>query len=134
MKKHIITLTLISPAFCLLTGCASIVSGTGETVTVFTPPVQGAHCKLSNNKGEWYISSTPQSVRVHRSNKPLVTVCHKPGYYTSRKAFGSSANAAAFGNAVAGGIIGAGVDMADGAAFSYQTKLYVSMTKISHHK
>lgn len=134
MKRHIVSLGLVLPAVFLLTGCASVVSGTGQSVTVFTPPVSGAHCHLSNDKGEWYVGSTPETVKVHRSNKPLHTVCSKAGYYDAEKIVGSSANGAAFGNIALGGIVGAGVDMADGAAFSYNTKIMVPMSKVRHVK
>lgn len=53
-------ITLLALAGCiLLTGCAAIVSGTEQTVTVETPGCTGARCKLVNEKGVWYVTSTP---------------------------------------------------------------------------
>ena len=66
----------------LLTGCASIVNGHNQSVSVKTTnkgaDVSAAKCSLSNDKGVWYVS-TPGSVTVHRSYGELALTCTMAG-------------------------------------------------------
>jgi len=119
--------TLLLPAVLMLTGCASIINGTHENIEVMTPPVQDAHCELTNDKGKWSVDSTPNTVTVHRAYGPLTVRCNKKGYKTSTRVFQSSTKSMAFGNIIAGGIIGGGVDAADGAAYDYPDTVAVPM-------
>lgn len=124
-RTSILSLTAITLAG--LTGCASIVNGVNQSVSIVTPPVNGAICKLSNNKGKWFVSHTPGSVTVHRSYEPLAVHCEKPGYKNANKNVASTTKAMAFGNVLFGGVIGAGVDMGDGAAYRYPAIIRVPM-------
>lgn len=112
-------------------GCASIVSGTNQSVTVETrgkegQPVASANCKLSNNKGTWYVTS-PGSVVVSRSFEDLLINCEKEDQLPGLASVASSTKAMAFGNILFGGVIGAGVDIASGAAYDYPTMITVLM-------
>ena len=114
-------------ALALLSGCASIVSGVNQSVTVDTPGCTAASCKLTNDKGEWAVT-TPGSVTVHRAYGPLSIVCTKEGFPSGTTTANSSTKGMAFGNILFGGIIGAGVDMGTGAAYDYPTSIMVPMT------
>lgn len=129
MFKRSITLTIILAALSALTGCASIVSGTNQPVSVHTGSVGGATCSLANNKGTWYIASTPSTVVVNRSFDNLNISCQKKGYKNGYRQVISKTKAMAFGNVLFGGVVGAGVDMADGAAYDYPANIYVPMRK-----
>lgn len=122
-------LVVIALAAVTLTGCASIVNGTNQPVSVETGRVKGATCVLENNKGKWYVNSTPGSVTVHRSFNDLKVNCEKPGYKPASKSIASNTKAMVFGNAVFGGVIGAGVDVANGSAYDYPTNINVPMSK-----
>ena len=50
-KKVILMGTLACST--LLTSCASVTSGTHQTLSIATSPVQGAQFNLKNDKGEW---------------------------------------------------------------------------------
>lgn len=126
--RKIFTAALLT-GFCLLTGCASIVNGTNQPVSVKTLNTQGATCTLRNDKGVWYIPQTPGTVVVHRSFKDLLVQCEKRGFANTQEAVPSKTKAMAFGNLVFGGIIGGGVDVADGAAYDYPTNILLPM----HH-
>ncbi len=117
----------------LLTGCASITEGTHQTVSVTTAPVKGAHCKLSNSKGTWYIKQTPGSAKVHQAYGELTVACRKPGYAKATRKVFSHTKGMAFGNVVFGGAIGAGIDAADGAAYQYPNDILVTMHRRGHH-
>lgn len=121
MKTFTSTLFIASVGFSvsLLSGCASIVSGTNQSISVVTPPTTGAMCSLSNNKGNWFINKTPGSVTVHQSYNDLNVSCNKKGYLPASQKVKSKTKAMAFGNAIFGGVIGAGVDVASGAAYKY---------------
>ena len=115
-----------------LVGCASIVNGTNQSVSVETrngeSSLSGASCTLTNDKGKWFLTS-PGSMVVSRSYEDLSVKCEKeplaPGVVTAK----SSTKAMAFGNIIFGGFIGAGVDMATGAAYDYPPMLSVVMGK-----
>lgn len=127
MKK--LLLLPLSIVFMIATGCASIVDGKNQPVSVSTAPVKGATCSLENNKGKWYIPSTPASVTVQRSYQNLQISCDKKGYKKGIKNVASATKGMAFGNILFGGVIGAGVDMADGAAYDYPTDIQVPLAR-----
>lgn len=115
----------------LTTGCASIVSGTSQPVSVETrsssgAALAGASCKLTNNKGTWFVT-TPGSTTVNRSYEALNVRCEKEGADPGQSVINSSTKGMAFGNILFGGPIGAGVDMASGAAYDYPNLITVMM-------
>ncbi len=112
-------------------GCASIVSGTNQSVSVETrvpqgQAVLGANCKLTNNKGTWFVTS-PGSVSVRRSYEDMLVSCEKEGLKPGLASVKSSTKGMAFGNILFGGVIGAGVDVASGAAYDYPPLFTVQM-------
>ena len=115
-----------------LVGCASIVNGQNQSVSVEAlaeaGSVVGANCKLSNNKGTWY-STSPGSTMVQRSYEDLGVRCEKEPHDPGMVSVKSSTKAMAFGNILFGGVIGAGVDVATGAAYDYPTLITVVMGK-----
>jgi len=117
-------------AFAALSGCASIVDGTNQSLSVATTSprgdVSGASCALSSNKGTWFVE-TPGTVTVHRGYDPLNIKCTKDGYQPAIQTAQSSTKPMAFGNVVFGGVIGAGVDMGTGAAYDYPQMVTVMM-------
>jgi len=114
----------------LLTGCASIVSGTSQIVSVETKHptgnVAGATCKLENDKGVYYVT-TPGTVTVRRAYGDMNVKCEKPGMEAGIATIKSSTKAMFAGNIIFGGVIGAGVDAASGAAYDYPTLFQIMM-------
>jgi len=123
---------LLPISLCVLsTGCASIVSGTNQLLSVETrsssgAALAGANCKLANNKGTWFVT-TPGSTSVNRSFEALNVRCEKDGAEPGLATVNSSTKAMAFGNLIFGGVIGAGVDMASGAAYDYPNLITITM-------
>lgn len=113
-------------------GCASIVSGQNQSLSVTTKnnggDVTGAKCSLTNDKGTWYTTS-PGSVTVRRSFNDLAVNCAMDGYDAGIVMAKSSTKGMAFGNILFGGIIGAGVDVSTGAAYDYPEVINVDMGK-----
>ncbi len=114
-------------------GCASIVDGTKQVVSVKTisaaHDVDGAQCSMKNGSGTFYVK-TPGTVTVHRAYGPLHVKCTKTGYQPALTTVKSSTKGMAYGNLLFGGVIGAGVDMSDGAAYNYPKLITVPMTAL----
>lgn len=114
-------------ALAMLQGCASIVSGTNQLVSVDTPGCPASACELTNDKGKWYINSTPGTTTVGRAYGPLNATCRN-GDVSATATFNSSTKAMAFGNILIGGVIGAGIDVSSGAAYDYPPSLSIPMS------
>lgn len=56
-------------------------------------------------------------------------VCEKKGYGTKQKTVASSTKGMAFGNVLSGGVVGAGIDVANGSAYDYPSEILVDMHK-----
>jgi hypothetical protein len=133
MGGHVLRSLFIAATFAaavLCTGCASIVSGHNQSVSVKTTSdgndVSGAQCELTNDKGSWY-TTTPGSVTVRRSYNELVVTCKLAGMTPGTDRVKSSTKGMAFGNVIFGGVIGAGIDVASGAAYDYPTLINIAM-------
>jgi len=117
-------------ASLLATGCASVVNGHVQSVSVTTrnqsEPVTGAQCSLLNDKGMWYVT-TPGSVSVQRSFGALTVACTMAGQPPGTATATSATTAAVFGNVLVGGVIGAGIDVATGAAYDCPNVIAVEM-------
>jgi hypothetical protein len=126
-----INFTVLAAVSMLGSGCASIVTGHDQSVSVETRSKQGqavmsANCKLTNDKGTWFVTS-PGSVTIRRSYSDLLVNCEKEHQDPGLASVKSSTKAMAFGNIIFGGVIGAGVDIASGAAYDYPTMITVLM-------
>ena len=129
LLRAILPLAVVAGA-ASLTGCASIVSGTSQIVSVetlqATGKVDGATCKLENEKGVYYVT-TPGTVTVRRAYGDMNVHCEKPGMDAGIASIKSSTKGMAFGNILFGGVIGAGVDVASGAAYDYPNLFQIMM-------
>lgn len=128
--RNTASLVVLSLAFGL-TGCASIVSGTNQVVSVQTTApnkdANGATCKLENDKGVYFVT-TPGTVTVHRAFGDMTVKCEKAGFAPGLATFKSTTKAMMAGNLIFGGVIGAGVDAASGAAYDYPALLQIPMS------
>ena len=109
-----------------VSGCATIVDGSSQSVSVTTTPAQGAACTLTNSEGSWFLTS-PGSVQVHKTKNDLTVTCTKDGYQPGSQVAVSKFGGATFGNIVAGGGIGAIVDAASGANYYYDSPITVPL-------
>ena len=93
-------------------GCASIVKGTTQAIPVSSDPT-GAEVKLDGNR----IGQTPMTVEAKRKSDHLLTL-EKTGYQSESVAITRNIGGAVFGNIVAGGLVGWGVDAISGAQYN----------------
>lgn len=117
----------------LLTSCASIVDGSNQTISVTTSPDNGATCQLQNNNGVYFINQTPGTVQIKQSTSDMVILCQK-GNKSGVAVSSSSTKGMEFGNILAGGIIGAAVDMQTGAAYKYPSLVTVQLKSNKQEK
>ncbi|MFL5238107.1 MAG: hypothetical protein ACJ8EL_10980 [Rhizomicrobium sp.] len=109
-----------------VSGCATIVEGTTQSVSVNTAPVIGAQCTLINSQGTWYITS-PGNAVVHRTKTDLDVTCQKEGYQPGHVVAISHFAKTTAANVILGGAAGVAVDMASGANFYYDTPIFVPL-------
>ncbi|WP_426208493.1 hypothetical protein [Massilia sp. TWP1-3-3] len=117
-------------ALIITPGCASIVSGTSQIISVETlsdaGKVDGASCKLQNDKGVYFVT-TPGTVTVRRAYGDMNVKCEKAGFPTGMASVKSKTKGMMAGNIIFGGVIGVGVDAASGAAYDYPVLLQIKM-------
>lgn len=123
-------IALVVAMASLASGCASIVSGSQQSISVETRQkglmVKNATCKLNNTRGTWYVN-TPGSVTVSRSFEDLAIQCEKEKYDPGLANVKSSTKAMMFGNILFGGVIGGAVDASTGAGYDYPSLIHVEM-------
>lgn len=128
--RHELRSPAIAVLLCTATGCASIVTGHNQPLSVETRSkgvvTAGANCQLQNDKGTWFVT-TPGSVMVQRSAADMSVRCEKNGYEPGLATVKSTTKAMAFGNILFGGIVGGAVDVATGAAFDYPSLISVEL-------
>ena len=116
----------IAAAGFALSGCATIIQGTTESVSVSSAPEQGAECKLVNSEGAWFVT-TPGSTTVHKTKNDLMIDCTKAGYAPAHMVAASHFGGTTAGNVIAGGVIGIGIDAASGANYYYDSPITVNL-------
>ncbi|GAN66971.1 hypothetical protein [Acetobacter orientalis] len=130
-NKAIKNILLGSFSLPFLSGCASIVSGGHQTISITTNP-PGAKCAVYRDGIQiGSINSTPGSVTVSRKESDLTIGCLKEHYDFSNAQNTSDVNGWVFGNIGFGGLIGVVVDMATGAVRAYDHKTTVDMIPLS---
>ncbi|MES2532770.1 MAG: hypothetical protein V4636_17150, partial [Pseudomonadota bacterium] len=122
-RWRIWALVACAGALLALTGCASVTQGTTqsvkiETLTAAGQSVEGAECKVSNDKADVVVLSG-QSTSVRRSGATLNIECTQPGLAPASGQATSRVNTGMVGNILIGGVIGAAIDSSTGAGFNY---------------
>jgi hypothetical protein len=113
-------------------GCATVSTGTSQSIKVGSTP-DGAECVFTRDGETLQKMTTPGSITVKRSKRPITAVCTKEGYEEGRAVMNAQTE---FGPLVGPGIIGgvvaaaALVDLSTGANNRYQTALMVELTPI----
>jgi hypothetical protein len=120
------SLAAVAALGVVVSGCASIVEGTTQSIAITTSPQPGAKCTLKNSEGTWYVT-TPGNAQVHKTKHDLDVVCTLAGFKDGHSTVAPHFNGATVGNVIAGGIIGIGIDAATGANFNYPPAVNVAM-------
>ena len=111
----------------LTSGCATIVKGSSQGVSVKTDP-PGAACELAR-KGTTVgiVNPTSGTAQVSKSAAALDVTCKKQGYLDATASLSSSVQGWTFGNILIGGVVGLVVDAGSGAMHEYQPEVLVKL-------
>jgi hypothetical protein len=99
-------------ALSLVSGCATVVKGTTQVIPINSDPT-GAEVLVNNNM----LGITPTEIKLKRKNDHQVII-RKEGYSTVTMPVLKSVGGAVWGNVLAGGLIGWGVDATSGAQYN----------------
>jgi hypothetical protein len=102
-----------------LVGCSSIIEGTTQEVALNTNPA-GADCGFYREGLRIAeVANTPGSALIKKTKRDITVICVKDGYQQATYLNHSGSAGATWGNVIAGGLIGWGVDSATGADNKY---------------
>ncbi len=124
MYKIILVLPLI-----LLSGCATIVEGKSQTVSVSTEPAD-AICTLQSPAIGTMSVKTPDTITLTKSKHDIAIQCKKECYEDVTGILPSSFEGMTFGNILFGGVIGVAVDASTGAMNNYEPSISIPLTKL----
>jgi hypothetical protein len=117
MLRRNIALSLILGSLTV-SGCASIVDGTSQTVTFNSNP-NGATIAINGTP----VGVTPLSTQVKRS-KDMVIAVSKKGYEAQQMPLQTKINTYFWGNILCGGFLGSTTDGVSGAMIEYSPNMY----------
>ncbi|MCF6196376.1 MAG: hypothetical protein L3J50_06695 [Emcibacter sp.] len=126
-KKHIFIVPVVS---FLITGCASIMSGTDQDIAIHTNP-EGAECILTRENRQLRKVTTPDNVRVSKLKHDIYVKCSMEGFHDSTAHVNSGTQGSTFGNILLGGGIGWAIDSARGADNKYADVVTVTMVPLT---
>ncbi|MCX7377867.1 MAG: hypothetical protein NTY94_14160 [Alphaproteobacteria bacterium] len=110
-----------------LPGCATIVHGTTQNLTVTTNP-PGASCRLERDGVALAMANpTPATVRINKGRSDIIATCTLAGYDPTTYNHISEFGGGTFGNVIVGGLIGVAVDAASGANYPYPPEFVINL-------
>jgi hypothetical protein len=110
-------------------GCAQVVTGTVQRISVSSTPELGAKCLVRSERGTWDVPSTPGIVVVARASTELAIDCSHPDGTVGKTIVNAEGNPAILGNALAGGVVGLISDTVSGAAYQYPSEITVTLVR-----
>lgn len=110
-----------------LAGCATIVEGTSQNIAVATSP-PGSTCAFHRD-GQTIatLAQTPGEVTVNKTKDDILLTCAAPGYEPASQYLHSGISTGVYGNLIAGGLTGWGIDSMTGADNEYPTTVNMDM-------
>lgn len=126
--KSLVIVSLSALGFAL-SGCATVIDGTSQSIAVTTPPTTGAYCTLTSNEGNVSVL-TPGVAHVEKSKEDIVAHCAKEGWQDASATIPSDFQGWTVGNLVLGGVVGFGVDALSGAMHKYPHAFEIPMQPV----
>ena len=111
-----------------LAGCATMVKGTSQQISLDTPGYPGAECTLRSKDFGSRKVVTPATFELPKSKHDISVECRK-GCARGTGTIASNLEGMTAGNIVAGGVVGFGVDAATGAMNKYNENNQIAMSK-----
>lgn len=126
-------LILIITSLILLSGCATVFTGTNQAVNVTAvdeetkKDLKNVHCSITDSDGATYqLVSNPGAIVIPKGNAPLQVKCHQNGYHTYTGVINDSFNAVTLLDILFWPTIF--VDLATGAMMKYPGQYSVAMS------
>ena len=111
-----------------MVGCATVTTGTSQTITIDTVP-SGAVCRMMREDHVvGVVNPTPGSVAVSKDKDTIAVSCEKDEYLTADEELDAEFQGATLGNVLLGGVIGVVVDASSGAANKYPDSITIALT------
>lgn len=129
MKPSISFFLLLSIVATALVGCATVIGGADQWVTVKTECRRQAlqrRCNVSNDKGVWSFE-TPSRLLIPRSSSPLLFTCQGGLVDGGFAQVSAQPSLETFGNLVLGGLVGIVVDIGNESAYAYPTEINIEL-------
>jgi hypothetical protein len=121
--------SLLLACLALLAGCADIIEGRSQELTIQSDPA-GAACSLSRNGAPLgSIAHTPDTLYVEKTKDDITITCAKPGYEPASFVNPSGYPENNWIYILVGGPIGWGIDSATGADNLYTSPVTIPLTK-----
>jgi hypothetical protein len=129
MKETLRILASTLAVVCL-SGCSTIIEGTSQNIAIATSP-PGGYCSLKR-KGQDIatVRQTPAEVTVDKTKDDILVTCAVAGYAPASQYLHSGIAAGTYGNIIAGGLVGWGVDSMTGADNEYPATVSLNMTPL----
>lgn len=108
-----ISLTALFLGLFILSGCATIVSGSDQSVTIQSSP-DGADILMNGVT----MGKTPITMSIQRDSYTMLTI-EKEGYKSETQLMNTELNSMFWGNILFGGLLGSTTDAASGASREY---------------
>lgn len=114
---------ILMPVVCFVAGCASMMMGTTQKVTVHVVP-ESAECQFFNKSGDKVASMDAQNktVTIPKSSEDMTVTCHAKGYSAKTIKIASKFNPGALL------IAGAG-DIGTGAIYKFPDQISIELEK-----
>lgn len=109
------TLSALLSVSALLSGCATVVSGTDQSIQVDSTPSNAIVMLNGNQRG-----TTPLKLNIQRNAKNATVQLNLQGFESKEITLKKTTNGWIWGNILLGGIIGVAVDAATGAMYSFE--------------
>lgn len=123
MPLPYIRLAGLALAAFALSGCATLTTGSDQSVTVITDP-SGAECRMEREGTVVAIvNPTPGTVQVDKSKNAIVVKCAADGFLETFATLSSEFQGMTVGNVLFGGIIGVAIDAGSGAMNEYPSQI-----------
>lgn len=114
-------------------GCATVTTGTDQSVTILTEPA-GASCKMQRAGATiGFVNPTPGSFQITKSKDDVLVVCEKPDHESASLPLGSEFQGMTIGNVILGGVVGVIVDAGSGAMHRYPSEITLLLPPKAFH-
>jgi hypothetical protein len=110
-----------------LTSCATILDGLHQDIGISSSP-SGALCTGTRKGQVIFEVTTPQTVNVRKAKEDILLQCQLAGYKDASQYLHSGIETGTYGNIIAGGVVGWGIDSSTGADNKYPEAVTVQFT------